>query len=137
MNEDSIDNLITNLKILSVVKINDKLSIRKGHFHIDNTSLQFIRRWFYKDSREVMLFFINDLIKNIFDLFDKITTYDNYPWILARILTEMENVHHGLTNLKTTYLNDHVIVVCIENFLTKFKELIVMGRNMVLPPKLK
>jgi hypothetical protein len=83
-----------------------------------------------------MLVFINDLIKNIFDLFDKIKTYDNYPWILARILTEMENVHHGLINLKTTYLNDHVIVVSIENFLTKFKELIVIGRKMVLPPTL-
>lgn len=33
VNEDFIDNIITNLKIISLIQINDKLSIRKGHLH--------------------------------------------------------------------------------------------------------
>ena len=72
MNEESIDNIITNLKIISLAKVDEKLSIRKGHLQIDNSSnFQFIKRWFFRDSRSFILLYLKDLIRNISSLFDK------------------------------------------------------------------
>ena len=133
MNEEFIDNIITNLKILSIIEINDKLGVRKGHLSIDNGRLQFIRRWFYRDSRDVIKIFIRDLVKNITIVFSKINSYEDSGWVLARILTELENIEKGLINLKTTYSDDQVMIVSIENFIIKFKELSIKGRSIVLP----
>ena len=125
LNEESIDNIITNLKIISLVKIDEKLSIRKGHLQIDNSSnLQFIKRWFFRDSRDIILLFIKDLIINISTLFEKIHTYKDTFWVMSRLLTEMENAKAGLINLKTTYSTDPIMVVKFENVNTKFCELI-------------
>ena len=129
MNEESIDNIITNLKIISLVKVDEKLSIRKGHLQIDTSSnIQFLKRWFFRDSRDFILLFIKDLIRNISSLFDKITSYKDNLWILTRILTEMDNAKSGLLNLKTTYLTDPIMVVKFENVNTKFLELIEHGK---------
>ena len=38
LNDEYIDNIITNLKIIGLVKIDEKLSIRKGHLSLDNSS---------------------------------------------------------------------------------------------------
>lgn len=128
MNEESVDNIITNLKIISLVKVDEKLSIRKGHLQIDNSSnLQFLKRWFYRDSRDIILLFVKDLIRNISMLFEKLECYYDKLWILKRILTEMENAKSGLINLKITYLTDAVMVVKFENLSVKFCELINKG----------
>jgi hypothetical protein len=73
MNEEFIDNLITNLKIISMIQINEKLCIRKGHLQIDTSSnFQFVKRWFFRDSRDMVLIYLRDLIRNITILFSKI-----------------------------------------------------------------
>lgn len=124
MNEDFIDNIITNLKILTLVNVNEKLCIRKGHLAIDSTILQFFVRWFNRDSRDIVLVFIKDLIKNISTLLHKISNYTESEWILTRLQSEMCSAEQGLNNLKTTYSFDQVTVVAYENFIVKFKELI-------------
>lgn len=132
INEDSIDNIITNLKIISLVKIDEKLSIRKGHMSLDNSSnFQFLKRWFYRDSRDIILLFIKDLIRSISILFDKLSCYNDNKFILKRLLIEMENAKAGFINLRTTYANDAIMVVKFENVSTKFCELIAHGKNNV------
>ena len=124
INEEFIDNIITNLKIISLVKIDEKLSIRKGHLQIDNSSnFQFLKRWFNRDSRDFILLFIKDLIRNISALFERIHTYKNKEWILSRVFMEMEQATIGLDNLKTTYSTDAVMVVKFQNVIIKFIEL--------------
>ena len=125
MNEEFIDNIITNLKIIGLVQINEKLCIRKGHLAIDNNSnLQFLIRWFNRDSRDIVIVFIKELIRNISTLIQKIQTYTETEWILTRTHSEMIRAEQGLNNLKTTYSDDQVVVVSYENFITKFRELI-------------
>ena len=131
VNEDSIDNIITNLKIIALIKVDEKLSIRKGHLQIDNSSnFQFFKRWFYRDSRDIILLFIKDLIRNIYNLFNKITCYNDNKIVLKRVLEEMENAKSGLINLKLTYANDPVMVVKFENVARKFCEIIVYGNKI-------
>ena len=144
MNEDFIDNIITNLKIISLVQINEKLSIRKGHLQIDiSSNYQFIKRWLNRDSRDVILIYFKELIRNISLLFNKINTYSSFIWVITRLLTEMEKAKDGILNLKTTYSDDPMMVAKFENILIKFNELINNGKQKLndtteeLPPVIK
>ena len=143
VNEDFIDLVVTNLKILGMLQINDKLIVRRGHLHIDKESgILFIKRWFMGDSRDQALNYISSVIKNINLLFNKLKillpsghnvyTSDDIKWILMRVLTEMEKAEGGLINLKTTYTEDTFTTVIIENILTKMRELAVQGRNILM-----
>ena len=134
LNEEFIDSIITNLKIIGIVQINEKLYISKGHLQIDRDySLQGIKRWFYKDSRELILNFIKELIKNINILFSKIKTLekDEQVWITNRILVEMDSIENGLNNLKTTYSYDPVTIVTLDNILIKIREYSQRGRKII------
>lgn len=135
MNEDFIDNIITNLKILNLINVNEKLCVRKGHLAIDTTVLQFFVRWFNRDSRDVVLVFIKDLIKNITTLLQKISSYTESEWLLTRLQTEMCGAEQGLQNLKTTYSFDQVTVVAYENIIVKFRELISQVNSKLNVPK--
>jgi hypothetical protein len=134
LSEEFIDSIITNLKILSIVQINEKLCIHKGHLQIDrDTGLQSIKRWFYRDSRDLVLNFIKELIRNINYLFTKVKSLekDEQKWIITRILTEMDNIENGLNNLKTTYSIDPVTIVNIENIAIKIKEYSARGKKLI------
>ena len=136
MNEENIDAIITDLKIIGILQPNEKLNIRNGHLHIDRSSnFQFIKRWFYCDSRFIINVYIKELVKKILSVYNKIKEYPKTDtvWILERILTELENANIGLNNLKLTYSNDPYMIATIENTLLKFKELCQKGRTMVLP----
>jgi len=135
MNEETVDIIITNLKIIAQLKLNEKLCIRKGHLYIDNSSnFQFIKRWFYRDSRDIILIYIRDLVRSIRDIFDKIKEYSRSEstWILTQILTELEYADHGLINLKKTYALDPYMTATIDNVMLKFKELMVLGRSCLI-----
>jgi hypothetical protein len=130
INEDFIDNIVTNLKIISLIKVDEKLSIRKGHLSLDNSSnFQFLKRWFYRDSRDITLLFIKDLVRSISILFDKINCYNDNINIIKKVLVEMENAKSGLINLKSTYSDDPVMVVKFENVSTKFCEMVDYGKR--------
>lgn len=134
LSEEFIDSIITNLKILGIVQINEKLCIHKGHLQIDrDTGLQSIKRWFYRDSRDLVLNFIKELIRNINYLFTKVKSLekDEQKWIITRILSEMDNIENGLNNLKTTYSIDPVTIVNIENITTKIKEYSARGKKLI------
>ena len=117
MDTDFIDSIITNLKIISLVQINEKLGVHNGHLCIDHSSnIQFLKRWFNRDSRTIVLKFIKDLIKNIV----KITDTD----VILRITSELINVEKGIDNMKLTYSDDLVTIVTLELINMKFKSMI-------------
>ena len=108
------DSIITNLKIISLLKINEKLGVHEGHLCINNSSnIQFLRRWFNRDSRKIVIKFIKDLIKDICNL-QNITIVKN----------ELEQSLAGLENLKITYSHDLVTVVNLELISMKINVLI-------------
>lgn len=104
------DNVITNLKIIKMINVNEKLSIRKGHLQIDYHPFQFIKRWFYNDSRDLVVLFIKDLINNVSHHKDN-----------EMVIHEINGIYKGLQNLKITYSADPIICVNIDNFIKKFE----------------
>ena len=131
MDPDFIDFIITNLKILGMVKVNEKISLHKGHLQIRNSPFDFLQRWLCKDSRDTLIFFIQDLIKKISKLLIQ-DQNDFFYYSISSILNEIEKVYTGLNNLKITYNNDSVTVVRIENIITHFKDISVKARTFLI-----
>ena len=122
-----IDFILTNLKIISLVQINEKLSIIHGHLQIDYNPLQFLKRWFNRDSRKTIIIFLNDLLKKINLLFDKFEDKNS----ISIILNEMDKILNGLNNLKITYSDDCLTNVKIDTLIIHFKSLSVYGRTLI------
>ena len=120
MDEEHIDTIILDLKILSMVKFNEKLSIRKGHLQIDESSnLQFFKRWLFRDSRELVLVYIRELIRNIYTLLKEIKN----ECVIEQLVIELKHATNGLENLKQTYSSDPYMIVTFDNIMYKFKDL--------------
>lgn len=122
MNADElIDNTIANLKIISMVSKNGKLSVRKGQLMLDtDDNYQTIRRWINRDSRELTLLHVKNTINNAIRISKGIANneFEIDPalrlWTIQKLVTEMKNCSNGLVNLKTTYIDDSVMVANID-----------------------
>ena len=114
--EDLVDKIIINLKIIGIIKINEKLCIRKGNLQIDQESnLRSLKRWFFRDTRDDFLIFIRDIIRKI----NLITDSQD----LERIYSEFEKAQLGMDNLKATYSMDPVTIATIDNLVIKLNQL--------------
>jgi hypothetical protein len=114
--EDLVDKIIINLKIIGIIKVNEKLCIRKGNLQIDQESnLRSLKRWFFRDTRDDFLIFIRDIIRKI----NLITDSQD----LERIYSEFEKAQLGMDNLKATYSMDPVTIATIDNLVIKLNQL--------------
>lgn len=136
-NTISLETILTNLKILSNIKPNDKLTNNGDILIIDQAEYtQFIKRWWNSDSRKSTLESIENLIDSTFITIDKIynseinsstnisidnnyyykrTVPENYfqtdnSQQLQIMSSELTNSIKGLQNLKLTYNGD--ISIC-------------------------
>ena len=132
MNEDLIDNTITNLKIIALCPKNSRLCVRKNQLMIETDDyLQSARRWFYRDSRDLTLFHIKNTISNAITLIKSLNnkdfSLDLKDWTLTTLLQELLNAKEGLINLKETYNDDSVfkanIDIIIERLLAYYETL--------------
>ena len=132
--QENRDYIITNLKLLSLVKINEKFSIYNGHLQIDYSPVKNIKRWFNGDSRESLITFLNDLIEKINIVFNKNLTKEsvNDQVYIYSIVNELDRVGCGISNLKITYMYDPVIVVKLDTIHGHFKSLSTLGRSLLL-----
>lgn len=124
--DDYVDNIIANMKVISMVQNSSKLCIRKGQLAIDvDDRLQSIRRWIYKDSRDAILIHIRNTINNAIKVSkglmkDEITT-DLKEWTLTRLNEEMRSCENGLSNLKNTYNDDSATVAALDVLIDRLK----------------
>ena len=118
LNEELIDWVVTNLKIISLIQKNEKLCIRKGHLQIDKVSyLRFLKRYYYNDSRESTIIYIKEVIKNIKIIINNINK-DIHK------LIDIESIELGINNLKVSYIEDPMIVASLDHLLNKIKQLL-------------
>lgn len=124
--EEHIDNIITNLKIIGMVKNNGRLCVRKGGLALEpDDHFQTVRRWFNKDSREITLMHVRNTISNAIKLLKSIKNgqveVQMKDWTISRIVEEMINCQDGLNNLKTTYATDAALVASIDVLLERLQ----------------
>lgn len=133
-----LENVLTNLKILSNIRPNDKLSNdNEGTLIIDKPYMfQGAVRWWYSDSRDNTVEHLEKIIQDTFKIIDQVYSSEitqnngsdienNYYYKhslpnnyfksensaqLQRFSNELNNTIKGLENLKITYKND--IKIC-------------------------
>ena len=131
-----IDIVLLNLKIISELKVGDKISINNKIINIDKSSyIQPLTRWMNSAGREEGIGHINKTIDEAFLITDKIISKEfsekdkdisnlakeENSHLLQRFLREMNNACKGLSNLKTTYSDDITITSCLELLIEKIK----------------
>lgn len=120
--EFSIDELHTNLILLSNVKQGNKLIIQDNLLNIDTNFGQCITRWFNVIDRKKTMQFIKSIIEQTFCKIDEIindsitvsNTAKNRDYNIQRFTTELKNSTVGLINLKITYETDELIKSVID-----------------------
>jgi len=115
--EDFVDSTIANLKILGMLPKNSKLCVRKGNLSVDVPRIQGVRRWINGDSRDSTLVHAKTTVNNSIKIARAIMTCpitSMGEWTLQRIYEELDHAEIGLQNLKTTYVNDSMMVANLD-----------------------
>ena len=143
--------IMSNLEILSLIQINDKLLFNNNKFSIDKWAyFQPLYRWYYNESRDTTIKNITSFIETLFTFIDSIYTHsfeNNYYIALSKthqlsqnacdilrdISSELQKSITGLNNLKCTYKNDNNIVSSLEIIIEKIQIRIKKINNSIDP----
>lgn len=116
--EEFIDSTIASLKIIGMVPKNGKLCIRKGQLCLESAQkAQGVRRFINGDSRDMTLMHAKNTINHAVKITRTLMNSPDSPitlWTIQRIHEEMEACEGGLQNLKTTYVNDSMMIANLD-----------------------
>ena len=133
LNKKQIEDNLLNLKIISKIKENDKLSSQEKIIKIDPPSiLQGVYRWMNSEGRSITLEKLTEIVNNSMDITEgllkrekdlKENEYldlqENNSQIFQTFIIELTNTLLGLENLKKTYCNDINIMSQLDILLKK------------------
>lgn len=134
MNQEEI---LLQLKIISKINKENKITVNNSSLEIDNRYWQFLRRYYNGDSRNVTIENIDKIIKKSFTIIDNTLEKEvsndienanlkqnNYfvednSHILQKFLLELSNAIKGLSKLKQTYTDDTTTAARIDLIIQK------------------
>ena len=112
-----VDQVLANLKVISMVKEGARLRLIAGQLSLDFPSpTQPIRRWFYGDTRSIMLNHVRGIIHNAINIvkIESMVTTSEREWISRKIIESLARAQEGINNLMNTYEHDAVVVCALE-----------------------
>lgn len=120
--EESIQELLIDLKIISMVEPSGKLYMQGGNLALEPVSLwQPVRRYLSNSNRNIVSQKIKQRIVELETLLkDKQIKQD---WILREIYIMLEPLKNGLCNLQQTYVNDSQIQAAFSLFLARLENI--------------
>lgn len=121
-----VDNVLANLKVISMVKEGGKLRLIGGQLCTDCPSpLQPVRRWVYGDTRSIMVSHVRGVVHNAINIIkiERMVASQNEErqWVSRKILESLDNCQDGIRNLMNTYNNDAVVLCSLEVLLDKIQ----------------
>ena len=108
-----IDQLLTSLKIISMIKEGQKVCVRNGLLSLEpnSTGVQVaVRRWVNNDSRQSTLAYIKNVINNSLDVCNMLTDRDT----ITKLIKSLTESSTGIGSLAVTYETDVPIVATIQ-----------------------
>jgi hypothetical protein len=116
--EESIQELLIDLKIMSMVEPNGKLYMQGGNLALEPVSIwQPVRRYLSNSNRTIVSHKIKQRIVELENLLK-----DNQikqDWILQELFVMIEPLKSGLANLQNTYSSDSQIQAMFSLFLAR------------------
>jgi hypothetical protein len=115
---DSYKNMIIDLKVISKLKVSNKLNTTKKNLIIDDNYklLQPFVRYYRQDNKELTYNKIKSLIKDVQQFMENIEVdyvtlkYDSSDELYKELLLVLEESKTGLLNLRETYETDTTFV---------------------------
>ena len=120
-----VDQVLANLKVISMVKEGGRLRLMSGQLSTDCPSpYQPVRRWYYGDTRNIMIAHVRGIIHNAINIvkIESMVTEHIDPeriWITRKIVEALKNAQDGMKNLMNTYEHDAVIICALEVLIDK------------------
>jgi hypothetical protein len=142
MNSDEvIDLILSNLRVVGMVKKQQKLCIRQGKLSVDALdTLQPVRRFMYRDSRETTYLYVKntvyDAIKMLRAIKAEILRGEDHYWVMNRLEEELKACVIGIENLKTTYSADSMTTSSLDVLIKRIQSNYSAGseRCVAFPP---
>ena len=106
--DSQVDQVLTSLKVISMIKEGQKVSVRNGLLDIEVRSTGLVtafKRWINNDNRHTTLTYIRNIITTAMDLSKTHST--------TRIKEALKEATGGLTSLSVTYGDDASIMATI------------------------
>jgi len=124
--ENSIEDTILNLKMLSQIKPYDKLYLVDGLIKIDTPYLfQGIYRWYQSYDRETTTKDLDKIVEDVIKITDELINKTEISCeenvLCQTLLIEINNASKGLSNLKISYKDDTFITSKLDIIKDKLK----------------
>jgi hypothetical protein len=106
--DSQVDQVLTSLKVISMIKEGQKVSVRNGLLDIETRSsglVTALKRWINNDNRHTTLTYIRNIVTTAMDLSKTHST--------TRIKEALKEAVGGLTSLSVTYGDDASIMATI------------------------
>jgi hypothetical protein len=113
MTDDLVDQVLTSLKIVAMIKEGQKVCIRNGLLTLETHSTGVkvaIRRWINRDNRRSTLSYIKNVVNNAFD----IAGMHQDEATVEKLKLGLKDCILGLGCLAVTYNNDASITASVE-----------------------
>jgi len=132
----SIDDIHTNLILISNINPKDKMIINNNLLNIDTSYIQSISRKinYNNCNRNATLLFINNLMQQTYKIVDELMDNNinveiNKSELLQRLGRELKNSIDGLLNLKTSYYYDKLTMSSIDVIIDNINNKLNMINN--------
>ena len=125
-NEEYVDQVLTSLKIIAMIKEGQKVCVRNGLLSLENSSTGIrvaIRRWVDNDNRQSTLVYIRNVVNNAMDIAYIHPDYD----VIDKLRMYLIGCITGLGSLAVTYGTDASITASIEVLQERIKTHIKQG----------
>ena len=102
--EDIIDQLLTSLKVISMIKEGQKVCVRNGHLSLEVQStgvITSLRRWINRYNRQTTVCYIKSVVHNALS----VTKTHNNETSVDKVLKGLEEAVTGIKSLTVTYMD--------------------------------
>lgn len=117
--DSQVDQVLTSLKVISMIKEGQKVSVRNGLLDIEVRSsglVTALKRWINNDNRHTTLTYIRSVVSTAVDLSKTHST--------DRIKEALKEASSGLSSLAVTYGGDASIIATIHVLRDRISQLI-------------
>ena len=111
--EEIIDQLLTSLKVISMIKEGQKVCVRNGHLSLEVQStgvITSLRRWINRDNRHTTVCYIKSVVHNALS----VTKTHNNETSVDKVLKGLEEAVTGIKSLTVTYMHDATVSATLQ-----------------------
>jgi hypothetical protein len=108
-----IDQVLTSLKVISMIKEGQKVCVRNGHLALEVQSTGLVtsfRRWINKDNRQTTLCYVKSVIQNAISI---IKNHKNEVSV-EKVTLGLKDSISGINSLSVTYSEDATVCASLQ-----------------------